>query len=382
MKQNNKNQKLTNLEAENGVFLPLILETTFDAVLISHEDGSLWYASSNTPSAFGIDQEKIDQTDNVSSLFGEDFFNLEKLKKRGRIDNLECRIRKSDGENRTLLVNLRWTERREGMILFCCRDITEIKKADQVLRNDARMKDEFISMAGHELRTPLTTVQGYAELLLQQPDIDAETRLRSLALIFEKAQELAKITSDLLDLCQDQDNQRLNLRYSVVDAQGLVERVISKFGQKIPSQRLKKRLPESPAYLLVDETGVERVLEKLLDNAVKYSPAQGLITVCGQEKEKKFLFLIEDEGIGMTPEQRDKVFDKFYRADGSDSAIPGLGLGMSVARKIVEEHGGRIWIESTPGKGTRIYFTVPMIAAIPVVGKHPAHGCLSYHEKQ
>lgn len=370
MKENKEKLKLAKLGAEITDFLPLILETTFDAVLISHEDGRLLYVSPNVPNMFGIDPEKIDQVGNISSLFGEVFFSQEKLKKVGRIDQLECRIPLSGREDRTLLVNLRWAACRGGMILICCRDITDIKKAEQVLRDDERMKHEFTSAAGHALRTPLTVIKGYAELLLLQPAIDVESRQRSLANIVENAQELAKITYDLLDLSQNQDKQGLNLLKSAVYAKDLIERVISNVGHKIPPHRLEIRLPEAPVCLLVDQSRMERVLENLLDNAVKFSLPNGLITLCGQPQGEEFLFQIGDEGIGMTPEQQDKVFDKFYRADGTNSAIPGLGLGMSIARRIVEEHGGCIWLESRTGIGTTVNFTVPMVAAVPMAGRH------------
>jgi PAS domain S-box-containing protein len=341
-------------------FLQLVLDAAFDAVLVAYENGRLWNMSSNAADMFGIAPEKIDQAGNVFSLFGQDFFNREELKRKGRIDNLQYHLRNSDHGDRTLQVNIRWTAWRGGMILFCCRDITAIKKAEQVLREDARMKDEFTSAAGHALRSPLTVVQGYAELLLRQPDLDAESRQRFLALIFEKAQELSQITNELLYLSRSEPEQNLQQQKTVVEVKNLLERITQKTFLNVPLHRLDMRLPETPIRLFVDENEIERVLENLLDNAVKFSPPHGLITLGGEQKGGVFHFWIEDEGIGMTPDQQDKAFDKFYRADGSNSAITGLGLGMSIARKIVEDHGGRIWLESTPGKGTTVNFTVPI----------------------
>ncbi len=103
-----------------------------------------------------------------------------------------------------------------------------------------------------------------------------------------------------------------------------------------------------------------QVLENLLSNAVKYSPRGGTIRVAGGAVGDFYEVTIEDEGIGMTPEQLERVFDKFYRADTSDTAAPGLGLGMSIVKVIIEDHGGEILVKSEPGTGTRVTFRLPL----------------------
>ena len=100
-------------------------------------------------------------------------------------------------------------------------------------------------------------------------------------------------------------------------------------------------------------------MENLLSNAIKFSPAGTHITISGRRTDGDFQVTVADEGIGMRPEQIARVFDKFYRADASTTAASGLGLGMSIVKSIVEAHGGRIWVESEPGRGTRVHFTLP-----------------------
>lgn len=345
--------------SESEKFFWYVLDATDDAVLLTDDDGFLSYVSPNATGLFGLCLEEVWQRGHISALLGEALFDPAELKRAGTIRDIVFPFPLAGGEMRTLRINVRAVDLREGSILYSCRDITEVKKAEKVLREDAQIKDEFISMAGHELRTPLTAIQGYAELLLRHLDLDAETRQHSLATIFEKAQELSQITDDLLDLSRLETAPNPHQRKTVVEAKNLVERVTQKVLRKIPRHRLDKRLPEFPIRLFVDESRMERALEHLLENAVKFSSPHGLITLCGRQEGGDFFFQIEDEGIGMSPEQVDKAFDKFYRADSSDSAIPGLGLGLSVAKKIVEEHGGRIWLESTPGKGTRVLFSIP-----------------------
>lgn len=353
--------------SENEKFFWYVLDTTDDAALVTDDDGFLSYISPNTAGLFGLPVEEIWQMEHISVLLGEGLFDSAELKSAGAINHIEYRLQTPLGATRNLLINVRAVALRQGAILYCCRDITPLKASEEELRDAVRMKSEFIAMAGHELRTPLTAIQCFAELLLRQPDIDAESLQRALATIYEQAQELSKITDDLLDLSRTRSKD-LHLRKHVVDARSLVERVIQKARQKTPRHRLKEQFPESPIGLLVDETRIERVLENLLDNALKYSPPHGWITLGARQSGDDFLFWIEDEGIGLTPEQRHKVFDLFHRVDGSDTATPGLGLGLSVARAIVEAHGGRIWLESTINQGTKVSFTVPMI------GGQPSHG--------
>jgi signal transduction histidine kinase len=244
-------------------------------------------------------------------------------------------------------------------LLVSCADISERIKAEQTLRDSDRMKSEFISTASHELRTPLTAVQGYAEYLLTHADADPEMQRRCLVAIFEKAQSLARIISDLLDLTRVEAGQLICLHKKRVDTRKLLAGMIDQIAAKATRHRLEMHLPEGPVLLTIDAGKVEQVLENLLSNAVKYSPQGGRILIRGEFRGTNFLFTIADEGIGMTPEQINRVFDKFYRADGSNTAIEGMGLGMSIARKIVEEHGGRIWLASEPGRGTQVYFTLP-----------------------
>ncbi|MCK5032233.1 MAG: GHKL domain-containing protein, partial [Calditrichia bacterium] len=119
-------------------------------------------------------------------------------------------------------------------------------------------------------------------------------------------------------------------------------------------------IPKKPIEIIIDREKMAQVLKNLLSNAVKYSPDGGVIQVSGAVKKDEYLVSIEDEGMGMTPEQVSKIFDKFYRADASNTAIEGTGLGMSIVKHIVEAHGGKVWVESEYGKGTKVTFTIPV----------------------
>jgi PAS domain S-box-containing protein len=227
-----------------------------------------------------------------------------------------------------------------------------------------RMKSEFISTAAHELRTPLTSVIGYAELLLEQ--IDAGTfspdSREFLEEILEKGEALAEIVNDLLDLSRVESGQLVCLHLLSQGMDQLLRNVTEDFRRLHPDYRFELRLPETMVQVLLDPGKIRQVLENLLGNAVKFSPKGSVVRVTSDCTDQELITRVQDEGIGMTPEQLRHIFDKFYRGDASNTAVGGLGLGMAIARNIIEAHGGRIAVESAPGRGTTVTFTLPLEA--------------------
>jgi len=131
------------------------------------------------------------------------------------------------------------------------------------------------------------------------------------------------------------------------------------FQEQFPKHIFEVALPEESEELMVDREKIGQVLENILSNAVKYSPQGGVIRVTGERLNEHYQVSIEDQGIGMTPGQVKKIFDKFYRAEASDRAVPGTGLGMSIVKNLVEAHGGTVWVDSELAKGTTVRFTIP-----------------------
>jgi PAS domain S-box-containing protein len=237
------------------------------------------------------------------------------------------------------------------------RDMTRERELD-------RMKNEFISTAAHELSTPLTTVIGYAEILLSPDrfgDFGEEERRTFLEEIYEKSNVLATIVEELLDISRIESGQGMTLKMGPCDLRKTIGKVVQHFQLQVLTHTFEMDLSEElPSSMLLDEMKLDAVLENLLSNAVKYSPRGGHIRITGNMAEGQFVCSVSDEGLGMTPEQTQRVFDKFYRVDASNTAVQGLGLGLSIARQIVEHHGGKIWLESEPGKGTTANFTLPV----------------------
>jgi signal transduction histidine kinase len=221
-----------------------------------------------------------------------------------------------------------------------------------------RMKTEFISTAAHELRTPLTSIQGFSEIMLTRDDISELEKKRFLSYINKQAISLAMIVSDLLDIARIESERSFSLNKTPCNIGDILNQVVPYFQEHTQKHHFEMVFPEKPVELYMDKQKMEQVFKNLISNAVKYSPDGGLIRVAGRVSADYFEVSVADQGIGMTPEQVEKMFDKFYRADASNTAIEGTGLGMTIVKHIVEGHGGKIWVASELGKGTTVKFTI------------------------
>lgn len=233
-------------------------------------------------------------------------------------------------------------------------DITPLKKMD-------RLKSEFLSTAAHELRTPLTSIQGFSEILLTR-DLKEEQHTRYLTFINQQATALAAIINDLLDLTRLESGQSFEMVKAEVDLQLVVDEVLFGFRENHPEHQYYKFGPDTWPLIEGDRVKLAQLFKNLYSNATKYSPQGGEVTLIATvQTEYNLLHLaLSDEGIGMTEEQLSRIFDRFYRADASNTAIGGTGLGMSISQLIVEQHNGKIWLESQPGAGTTVYILLPL----------------------
>lgn len=235
------------------------------------------------------------------------------------------------------------------------RDITDQKQEEQ-------QQLTFISVISHELKTPVAIIKGYASTL-RRPDAtwDAATLDDGLGIIEEEADRLTELIGNLLDVSRLQAGT-LPLTFAPFALPALVERVVQGIAATA-GEKYKFELRFPPGFPLVvgDENRVRMVLTNLLTNAVKYSPRGGTIRVGGWVEGNRARVYVSDEGIGVAVEDRERIFERFYRADNSLSrAAQGAGLGLYLAKVIVEAHGGRIFVESQPQRGSRFIFTLSL----------------------
>jgi signal transduction histidine kinase len=241
-------------------------------------------------------------------------------------------------------------------------DVTRERESD-------RLKTEFISVVSHELRTPLTSILGYTELLLAREFAPAEQR-EFVKTVYNEANHLSQIVEDLLGISRlEAGSVKLNLW--VVSLRQLIGELTAQLTHHLSGRhRMVIHMPQQlpPAY--VDRDKVKQIMFNLLTNAAKYSPRGGEIGLTVEEPAElppehpsgRFLRItVSDQGIGIAAEDLPRIWERFYRVDNSNTRrIGGTGLGLSITRALVELHGGRIWVESIPGKGSAFSFTLPI----------------------
>ncbi|MBI2850262.1 MAG: histidine kinase, partial [Chloroflexi bacterium] len=231
-------------------------------------------------------------------------------------------------------------------------DITERKKTE-------RLKDEFIGMVSHELRTPLTVIMG-ALHVLTAAGLKEEEKQEMLQDAIQGTDNLAGIVDNLLELSRYQAD-RLTLNKKQADIVHITRDVLKQLQVKSGIHRLTIDLPEGLPAVEVDSTRVERILFNLVQNAIKYSPSGGEVRVSAQLRDGEMVVCVSDQGDGIAPDDQKKLFQSFEQLGIENrNAMQGVGLGLKVCRTLVEAHGGRIWVESEPGKGSAFRFTLPL----------------------
>jgi PAS domain S-box-containing protein len=245
-----------------------------------------------------------------------------------------------------------------GMVV-AFQDVSERRRLE-------RMKDEFISTVSHELRTPLTSLRASLGLITSGTlDKRPEKQRQMLEMAIGNTDRLIRLVNDILDFEKVQQG-KLAFDRQPVEAIDLLRRAADVAYTAASQVRISVRVEAPSAQAIADEERILQVLNELVANAIKFSAPETVIRLSalpingGEEGTKQVCFIVEDQGRGIAPEKLDRIFDRFQQGDASDSrALGGTGLGLALCRSIVEQHGGRIWAESTPGKGSRFYFTLP-----------------------
>ncbi|MFH0941863.1 MAG: ATP-binding protein [Chloroflexota bacterium] len=231
--------------------------------------------------------------------------------------------------------------------------------ADDLERTE-RLRRNMVADTAHELRTPLTNIRGYLEAVqegLKQPSADL---IRSLD---EEAALLSRLVNDLQELSLAEAGE-LKLNFQPENAAGLVSQAMAAAGaQAIKKQiAVTSQMPPALPLVNIDRQRIVQVVRNLLDNAIAHTPSGGSIVVAAEKQANRVKISVSDNGEGIPPEDLPNIFERFYRVDKSRTrATGGSGLGLTIARRLVEAHGGTIEVQSEPGKGSRFTFTLPAV---------------------
>ena len=240
-----------------------------------------------------------------------------------------------------------------GMVV-AFRDVSERRRLE-------KMKDEFISTVSHELRTPLTSLRASLGLIASGSlDRRPEKQHQMVEMAIANSDRLIRLVNDILDFDRV-GKGKLPLDRLPVEAMVLLRRAADVAYPQANQAHITLRIEAPPMQVLADEERILQVLNELVANALKFSQSDTTIRLSAHPSaEGQVSFSVEDQGRGISPEKLERIFDRFQQGDASDSrALGGTGLGLALCRSIVEQHGGRIWAESTPGMGSKFQFTLP-----------------------
>lgn len=272
----------------------------------------------------------------------------------GRPQLFEWRHRRCDGELFDAEVSLNLVEYQGNVeLLAIIRDVTERKEME-------RLKDEMISAVSHEMRTPLTAMLGFTEFMLQH-EVEPQEQKEYLRAVYSETERLSELIGNFLDL-QRMKARQMVYRFKAVAVRPLLEEVAALFADAAKKHRITVQAADDLPPVRGDEARLHQVLNNFLSNAVKYSPKGGEIILGARRDGEDVIIRVQDEGIGIAPDLLDKIFERFYQVDSSDRRMTGgAGLGLALVREIVSAHGGRVWAESTEGKGSTFYASLPVV---------------------
>lgn len=222
-----------------------------------------------------------------------------------------------------------------------------------------RMKTNFLSVVSHELKTPLHSIKGFVEIILMgKTGAINDLQKDFLQTVREQTSQLQRLINDLLEFSRLEAGQ-IKLRLEPVAMGELVTRVVAKMAPQAAaaSVHMANLVPTDFPVIEADSMRIEQVITNLVDNAIKFTPPAGTITLSGRELADSVELTVTDSGIGIPPEEHERIFDRFYQVDGGSNRLyKGTGLGLSICKHIVEHHGGRIWVESPDAGSTGASF--------------------------
>ena len=349
------------------------LENISDAVFLTDDEGRFTFICPNVDVIFGYAPDEVRAMGRISRLLGEGLFQTADLRARGEIHNIEREITSKSGARRTVLVHLKAVEIQGGTVLYSCRDVTELKHTEEELRaarldlihaSRLALVGELVASIAHEINQPLTSIVTNAAAGLLQLEREAPSdRVLELRDILGDIRDEGRLAAGVVERLRSLSAKRqlerraLNLNEIAFDTLRLVGGDARRRGVTISTDLV----PSLPA-VEADRISLQQVMLNLLLNAMDAldheTEAQRRVTVHTRRVDDWVEVAVSDTGRGIPAERLPKLFDAFFttKADG-------LGLGLSIARSIVEWHGGRIWAEDHDGRGATFHMWLPPLAS-------------------
>lgn len=242
-------------------------------------------------------------------------------------------------------------------VIIACQDLSE-KRRLITLEEVNRLKSEFVSAVSHELKSPITSIKGFISNLL---DREEEAEVKEFYKIIDvETERLLRLINDLLSIPRIEDEKELKFKIESLEIYPLIKRIVD--FQKIFTSRhsFMIDIEDRNIKVLADRDKLEQILHNLIENAVKYSPEGGKITVSVNRNEDVIIVCVGDEGTGIPEGETEKIFEKYYRITSKETeGIQGAGIGLYLVKKLLERQNGKIWVESKYGEGSKFFFSLP-----------------------
>ena len=382
------------VEAAHADLLAM-LETTPAAIMIFDLDGSVRLRNRAATEVLGIEPQNPELRKNYWSRFKRvakdgtviapgQWVSARAL--RGEtVSNHELEIHHPDGRVYPIIASGAPLKNELGHVtgaVVAFQDISRLREVD-------RMKEEFVSIVSHELRTPLTSIRGSIQLVLGEPGSVPDQEHRTLLQIaLNNCERLVRIINDILDVSKIESGN-LALHKKAVNVAELIRQSVDVVASPARNANVKVevKLPGNLRPVMVDQDRIVQAIVNLLSNAVKFAPSGSTVTIAAIASEQNVTVSVSDEGEGIAPENLSRLFRKFQQVDSSSSRRKGgTGLGLAITKALVEQHGGRIFVDSELGKGTRFSITLPLAtldeaaAVAPVVANRD--GSASLHVRR
>jgi signal transduction histidine kinase len=245
-----------------------------------------------------------------------------------------------------------------GVAIEKARLFEALQQANQQLNQLDRLKSDFIAVASHELRTPLSIILGYVTYLREMANDESAGQLDS---VLRAAVRLRNLIQDMLNL-QYIDAGKASLDQSVVDIAEIIKSLVAERDEMFlaKNQSIQTKLPDQPVLVIVDRNMFQVILNNLVDNAIKFTPEAGKITISVERHGSETWVGVQDTGLGIAKNQLNRVFNRFYQIEHHlRRQHEGMGLGLAIAKELAELNRGRIWAASAPGKGSQFYVAFP-----------------------
>ncbi len=354
------------LEQETEARIRAITDSVNEALLLVSKDQRILDLNKQFEKIFEVPPNNIlnQHLGDIQTLFNQIFVESDELFElflASSADNIE---------EYSKLVKQNWPQRRELLLystpisddigflgrLFVFRDVTKEREVD-------RMKTEFVSLVSHELRTPLTSIKGYTELVLDGDagEIDEEVE-EYLGIVYKNAERLVALVNDLLDISRIESG-RVQLNIEPVDLNEIVETVTATMQHSIQDKQqiLEVQIDPAATGVMGDKSKLIQVLTNYVSNAYKYTQPGGHIRILINQQGDFASVSVSDDGFGISHEDQERLFTRFYRVDNSMTReVGGTGLGLSIVKQLIGVMGGEVGVESKLGKGSNFWFTVPL----------------------